>query len=562
MRKRMMLVAGILLWAGPAVFGQATLPAFHSGSWSNAFLPTGWTQTGINDYGSNYDGVGGNAAKFGDSGDAIQIYFSGAPSTVSYYIKNNTLSGAYVYKIQESSNGSTWTDASVFTSTNNAVPTTTTKYTNNLLSSSRYVKFLYVTKVGGGVGIDGVTISGPGVPAVTFNPAGSQSVAASNTLTLAVSIAPSGAGMQSWSLLPAYAGSASLSGGTFQFTPANSDSNKTFTLSVIATNSVGTSTGTVSIAVTAYVAPVPVITFSPAAPYSIMATYTQRLGVGVSPAGSGLSDWTFLPSNYAGSATLAGTNFTFTSAQADGPGDYTLSVIATNSFGATTGTAAIAVTAYVPPPPPGAYICTFEDGTKTGYAATNVTLSNVVWNLDGILIGADALDLKIGSKAARLKYTDTDGFESMTSQSVFSNGISTIGLWYGPYGAHGTNAPTMAIEISTSLASGWVEVGEVNAGAVTALTYCSVDVYVGDPVYVRIRSKSGVNDKSANFDNLTISAYSAPPAPSAYDAFLLKYNVTPGDPGTAPGDDLDGDAYSNTNEFLSDKNPYDEAVHP
>lgn len=552
----------ILLLGASAAFGQATLPAFYSGPWSSVTLPAGWTKSGLgSDYATDYDSSGGTAAKFDTSGDFLQIYFNSAPSTVSYYAKGNSLSGEYTYKVQESVNGATWTDVATYNSGNPLNNSVAVQYTNFLLSSSRYVKFLYVTKVGGNVGLDGVRIAGPSVPTVTFTPSGPQTIAASNTLTLAVSIAPSGAGMQSWNLTPAYVGPASLTGGTFSFTPANSDSNKIFTLSVVATNSVGTSTGTVSIAVTAYEPPVPVITFSPAAPYNIMATYTQRIGIGVSPAGSGISNWTLLPSNYAGSATLVGTNFTFTTAAADGPSNYTFTVLATNVFGSTTGTAEIAVSAYVPPPPPGAYICTFEDGSKTSYAAGDVTLSNKVWNLNGILIGTDALDLKIGAKAARLKYTETDGFEAMTSQSTFSNGIATIGLWYGPYGTHGADAPVLAIEISSSLASGWVEVGEVDAGAVTALTYYSADVYVSDPIYVRIRSKSGVADKSANFDNITIAPYSAP-SYSAYDMFLLKYNVTPGDPGTAPGDDYDGDGFSNTNEFVGDKNPYDPAIHP
>ena len=142
-----------------------------------------------------------------------------------------------------------------------------------------------------------------------------------------------------------------------------------------------------------------------------------------------------------------------------------------------------------------------------------------------------------------------------------SNGISTISFWYGPYGTHGTNAPTLAIEVSDNLSSGWTEIGAVDAGAVTALTYYSADVYINAPVYIRVHAISGTTGKSANFDNITVVPYSTQPV-SDYDAFLLKYNVTPGDPGTGALDDLYGDGYSNTNEFLSDKNPYDEAIHP
>ena len=240
-----------------------------------------------------------------------------------------------------------------------------------------------------------------------------------------------------------------------------------------------------------------------------------------------------------------------------------MSIFATNGFGGKTGTAEVAVSEYVAPPPPGAYICSFEDGTKAGYASADVTLSNKVWNLTGILIGTDPLDLKIGSKAARLKYDPSDGEETMTVQSpLLANGVGTVSFWYGPYGAHGTEAPVLAFEINSALgATGWIEVGAVAAGAVSNLTYYSADVYVSEPIYVRIRAKSGTTGRSANFDNLTITPYSAPVV-APYDAFLLKYNVTPGDPGTLPGEDLDDDTHSNTNEFIADTNPYDPAIHP
>ncbi len=561
---RKAVICGLaILFATAGAWGQAMLPAFHSGPWGGTnVLPTGWSKYSLGtDYAGNYDGVGGGAAKFDGSGDYILINVASAPSTVEYFTQGNGLSGEYVFKVQEGPTSNSLTDVVTYDSANPMAGSVVGR-TNNLLAATRYVKFIYVTKAVGNVGIDGVAIKGPGAPTVSFDPNGTTNAPVSNEFTMAVTIAPSGAGMQSWSMLPAYVGPASLSGGTFTFTPASGDNAKTFTLSVIATNSIGTTTGTATIAVTAYVPPVPVIALSPAAPYSIMATYTQKLGIGVSPAGSGISGWTLLPSNYAGTATLVGTNFTFTTAEDDGPATYTFTVLATNSFGTSTGTADIIVGEYVPPPPPGAYICTFEDGTKTGYASGDVTMSNKTWNLTGILIGTDANDLKIGSKAARLKYDPTDGEETMTLlEAVMANGVGTVSLWYGPYGTHGTNAPNLAIEISDNLASGWVEVGEANAGAVTVLTYKSIDVYVSSPIYVRIRAKSGTKDRSANFDNITITPY-APPSYSAYEAFLLKYNVTPGDPGTGAGDDLDGDTHSNTNEFNADTNPYDPASHP
>lgn len=495
--------------------GQATLPAFYSGPWTT--LPAGWTKQGTGTYATDYDGLGEGSAKFDGSGDWIEIFFDGAPSTVSYWLKGSSLSGEYSYKVRESVDGSTWTDVASYGSANPINNSTPVQYTNNLLSSSRYAQFIYITKAVGNVGLDGVTIAGPGVPSVSFDPNGTTNAPVSNLFTMAVSITPMDAAMTGWSMEPECTGPVSLSDGGFSFTPDAVDLDQTFTVSVVATNSIGITTGTTSIVVTPFVPPMPVISLSPSEPYNIMATYTQNIAIGVSPAGSGISGWTLLPSNYAGTAILDQTDFTFTTAAPDGPATYTFTIWATNEYGTSTGTAHIVVGAYEPPPPEGSYICTFEDGSKTGYAPGDVTLSNKVWNLTGILIGSNAGDLKMGTKSARLMYDPTDGEETMTLQSaVMPDGISTISLWYGPYGTSGTNAPRLAIEISESLISGWSKVGEFNAGSVSNLTLYSTDVFVSTPVYVRIRSISGTVYRCANIDNITIAPFTAyaPPVPT------------------------------------------------
>ena len=562
MKKKALASLWGLVGLAVTAWGQATLPTFHSGPWYQSPLPTGWTQSGLGtDYKADYDKNGENAAKFDGSNDSLQIRYSTTAATVSYYIQGNSISGEYVFKVQESANGSAWTDVVTYNSSNPLPNNPPLSVTNNLKAASRYVRFIFVTKATGNVGLDGVLVSGPAPPTITFTPNGTNSAPVSNQFSMAVAITPGGAGLKSWSMVPAYTGPATLLNGLFTFTPAAADNGKTFTLTVVASNVVGTVTNTANITASAYVPPVPAINFSPAAPYSVMATQTQKLGLAVSPAGSGIASWTLTPA-YAGTATLTGTNFSFTPATNDAPASYNLAVLATNSFGTTTATVSIAVTAYVPVPPANAYICTFEDGSKAGYASADVTLSNKVWNLTGILIGADADDRKIGNKAARLKFDPSDGEEIMTIQStVMSNGIATIAFWYGPYGTHGDTAPTLAIEVSEVLDGGWVEVGRVNAGAVDVLTYYSADVYINIPLYVRIRAVEGSNGRSANFDNITITPY-AGQALSDYDKFLLYYNVTPGDPGTLPGDDYDGDGFTNYEEYDEGTNPYDDESYP
>ena len=60
---------------------------------------------------------------------------------------------------------------------------------------------------------------------------------------------------------------------------------------------------------------------------------------------------------------------------------------------------------------------------------------------------------------------------------------------------------------------------------------------------------------------IVIVPYAAP-SYSAYEQYLRQYNVTPGDSGTAPGEDWDGDGALNTNEFNALTNPYDPLSHP
>lgn len=378
---RFRLASFVCLLAGTTAFGQTSLPTFYSGPWRTN-LPAGWTQTGLGtDYSSNYDGVDGNAAKFDSSGDFIQIQFSTAPSTVSYYIAGNGLSGDYTYKVQESSNGSTWTDVVTYNGTD-PISGSVLQNTSNLLSTTRYVKFVYVTKVSGNVGLDGVRINGSDDFSVNFTPSGPQSVQVSNSLTLVVFVAPFGDEVQSWSLSPAYSGSANLTNGYFTFTPASSDSNQIFILSVGATNSGGACTGTVSISVTAVT---PDITFSPMGPFNILATQTQMVGVAATPAGSGIQSWSLVPSNYIGRASMVGTNFIFETGPRDGPNTYTLAVIATNAFGTSTGMTEIAVSGPPEPTisfyPMGPYNILATQTQKVGIAVTPSGAGIQSWNL-------------------------------------------------------------------------------------------------------------------------------------------------------------------------------------
>jgi hypothetical protein len=144
-------------WCVAMASGQATLPTGWTGPWQNTTPPTGWTFTSLGvDYSPGYDGMNDGAAKLDGSGDAVTVFFDGAPREVSYWIRGNALSGAYVFKVEESTNGTAWTDVEVYNGS--GIPATAELKTNVLQAASRHVRFQYVTKSSGNVGVDGISI--------------------------------------------------------------------------------------------------------------------------------------------------------------------------------------------------------------------------------------------------------------------------------------------------------------------------------------------------------------------------------------------------------------------
>ena len=112
----------------------------------------GWDYSGI---GTDYSSSGTNI-KFDTTGDNATLFIASSPSTVSYNLKGNGLSGAYIFQLSESSNGTTFTLVQSITS---GIGTTNTVFTSNLLSTTRYIKWTYVNKATGNIGFGGVQVA-------------------------------------------------------------------------------------------------------------------------------------------------------------------------------------------------------------------------------------------------------------------------------------------------------------------------------------------------------------------------------------------------------------------
>jgi endonuclease I len=134
------------------VIAQTTLPT--SWSFTTTTFPTGWTSNSI----LYYTGSGNTppAAKLDATGDWIQIYFSGTPGALSYFITGNSFVGG-TFDIDESVNGTTWTNMRSFNDV--SMPAGTyIQFTDNPQATSHYVRFYYTNKNQGNVGLDDVNL--------------------------------------------------------------------------------------------------------------------------------------------------------------------------------------------------------------------------------------------------------------------------------------------------------------------------------------------------------------------------------------------------------------------
>lgn len=409
----------------------------------------------------------------------------------------------------------------------------------------------------GSLKISGTAASaGPVYPSISFTPSSGLSVAVSNELPITVVLSPTGSAIQSSSISPTFAGTQTTSGNVITVKPVAADNGKNFTLSVIATNNVGARTGTVSFAVTPYVPPVPNITFSPSS-LSVQATKTLAFTASVTPSGSFITGHTISPTPV-GTLNRTGGSFNFQPASADGGKNFTVSVTATNEFGTRTNSINIVVSTYVPA---NTYILTFEGVSKTGYAPGDITFSGRTWNLDSVMIGKDAVDKKNGAQSARLQYRHSSAINlAITANEPFPDGLGTVSFMYGPYSAH-TNTPILSIQVAEALAGPWYEVEQIETKTAT-WDKAEVKVELAGPLYFRIQGLyGGASSRSVNIDDITLPPFTGS-SMTDYQKYLLSYNVTPGDLGTAENEDYDGDGYTNLQEYNASTNPFDLNSHP
>jgi len=131
-------------------FGQATLPVLWD--FSTTTLPIGFDSVG--NFG--FYPASGNpapAGKFSATGDMLIISFSQPPGNITYDIVGNAFSGG-TFLVEESTDSITWITLNTYT----APPSVYTPMTDIPSVLSRYIRFNYLNKVSGNIGLDNVNI--------------------------------------------------------------------------------------------------------------------------------------------------------------------------------------------------------------------------------------------------------------------------------------------------------------------------------------------------------------------------------------------------------------------
>lgn len=139
----------------------------------------------------------------------------------------------------------------------------------------------------------------------------------------------------------------------------------------------------------------------------------------------------------------------------------------------------------------------FESGTKSAYAAGNVTLSSGSWSLTDALIGNLSTDAKNGSQSVRIRNTGT-----VDMNFDATGGATTITIAHAAFGTDGSS--TWQLWISTNSGSSYSQVGSTVTSSSNTLTTATFTVAVTGSYRLSIRKISGGSNR-INIDDIVVT---------------------------------------------------------
>lgn len=149
----------------------------------------------------------------------------------------------------------------------------------------------------------------------------------------------------------------------------------------------------------------------------------------------------------------------------------------------------------------------FENGTKTAYAAADVTLISGIWNLNDALLGNSTSDRKNGTLSARVRNSG-----KLTMKFDVPSGAATVTILHAKYGTDANGS--WQLWYSTNAGTSFTQTGSTVTTSSTTLQPAIFTVNLSGAVRFEIR-KTDAGSNRICFDDVLIEDYTAGnPAPS------------------------------------------------
>jgi hypothetical protein len=143
----------------------------------------------------------------------------------------------------------------------------------------------------------------------------------------------------------------------------------------------------------------------------------------------------------------------------------------------------------------------FETGTKTSYAAGDVTLTTGVWTLTDALIGNLSTDVKNGTQSARVRNSG-----SLSMKFDHAGGASTVTVLHAKFGTDASSS--WQLWYSTNGGSTYTQAGSTVTTSSSALMQASFTLNVSGNIRFQVRKTDGTANR-VNFDDFIINDYSS-----------------------------------------------------
>lgn len=182
----------------------------------------------------------------------------------------------------------------------------------------------------------------------------------------------------------------------------------------------------------------------------------------------------------------------------------------------------------------------FESGTKTAYAAADVTLGSGVWNMTDALIGTLATDVKTGTQSGRIRNSGR-----ITMRFDRTTGAGTVTIHHASFGSDASG--TWGLFSSTNQGSSWTQVGTSRSTTAGSFSTATFTVNLSGNIRFEIRKLDGGTNR-INIDDISITDFSSGGGGGGGSGAALSRHTTMGIPAPA--------STSDPNAFLSVKSGY------